>query len=311
MSATYAIMAIIAAILLIGYCVIARKKEMWLLMLSICITVVNTGYFLLSIAQTLTFAIIANDIAYFGSVFLSMCMFLTIVKLCGFEIKRGLVISLLALALAMFAVIATSSILPLYYKELSLVSVGGASKLVKVYGPLHKTYLVYLLGYFAAMIIIITVSMRRKILASQKRAAFVAAVVFGNIAIWLVEKFIPWDFEFLSVSYLFSELVFLGLHWMMQDYVRADLVSAAGVALPNKEEQRDELKLLTEPLKGSKRLTTREYDILALILQNKRRKEIAEQLCLSENTVKTYTRTLYSKLGVSSREEIYTLLNRQ
>jgi two-component system response regulator DevR len=45
-----------------------------------------------------------------------------------------------------------------------------------------------------------------------------------------------------------------------------------------------------------------------LVLQNKKRKEIADELCLSENTIKTYTRTLYGKVGVSSREELYALL---
>jgi two-component system response regulator DevR len=55
-------------------------------------------------------------------------------------------------------------------------------------------------------------------------------------------------------------------------------------------------------------LATREREILELILENKKRKEIADELCLSENTIKTYTRTLYGKLGVSSREELYALL---
>ena len=35
---------------------------------------------------------------------------------------------------------------------------------------------------------------------------------------------------------------------------------------------------------------------------------IASLLFLSENTIKTYTRTLYSKLGVACREELYSLL---
>jgi len=55
-------------------------------------------------------------------------------------------------------------------------------------------------------------------------------------------------------------------------------------------------------------LCTREREILELILANKKRKEIALELYLSENTIKTYTRTLYSKLGVSCREELYSLL---
>ena len=46
------------------------------------------------------------------------------------------------------------------------------------------------------------------------------------------------------------------------------------------------------------------------MLQSKKRREIAEALCLSENTIKTYTRTLYGKLGVRSREELYALLDK-
>ena len=55
-------------------------------------------------------------------------------------------------------------------------------------------------------------------------------------------------------------------------------------------------------------LCTREREILEFILENKKRKEIAKELYLSENTIKTYTRTLYAKLGVTCREELFSLL---
>lgn len=61
-------------------------------------------------------------------------------------------------------------------------------------------------------------------------------------------------------------------------------------------------------LKPGEMLAERERKVLELVLQNKKRKEIAEELCLSENTIKTYTGTLYGKVGVSSREELYALL---
>ena len=221
---TYAIMAIIATVLLIGYCALVRKKEPWLLLLYICVTIVNVGYFLISISKTVEFAIFANDVAYFGSVFLSMSMLLTIVKLCGFEIKKNLIIALVAIGAVMFAIVATAGILPWYYKEVELVFVDGAAKLKKVYGVLHPTYMLYLLGYFSAMVACIVQSIRKKMIASQRHASLLAAIVFGNIAVWLVEKFIPWNFEFLSVSYLFSEIILLGIYWMMQDYVRLDLI---------------------------------------------------------------------------------------
>ncbi|MBQ8567463.1 MAG: hypothetical protein IJ445_07770 [Clostridia bacterium] len=312
---TYAIMAIIALILLIGYIVLVRKKESWLLLLYICVTVVNTGYFLLSVSKTVEFAIFANDFIYLGSVFLSMSMLLTIVRLCGFEVKKKLIIALLIIGALMFAVIATSGFLPWYYKEIELVFIDGAAKLKKVYGVLHPLYLVYLLAYFVTMVVCIVQSIRKKMIASQKHASLLAAIVFGNIAVWLIEKFIPWDFEFLSVSYLFSEIILLGLYWMMQDYVRSDLIprptqgaahyASIDIATIPMEEK---ISKILSFLKPGELLVAREREVLELILQNKKRKEIADELCLSENTIKTYTRTLYGKVGVSSREELYALL---
>ncbi|MBO5931693.1 MAG: hypothetical protein J6Q70_05610 [Clostridia bacterium] len=315
MIVTYAIMAVIAVILLIGYTVLVHEKEPWLLLLYICVTVVNIGYFLLSVSKTVEFAIVANDIAYFGSVFLSMSMLLTIVRLCGFAVKKKLVIALSVIGFAMFAIVATSGILPWYYKEVSLTFVDGAAKLKKVYGVLHPTYLVYLLAYFSAMVVCILQSIRKKMIASQRHAILLAAIVLGNIAVWLVEKFIPWDFEFLSVSYLFSEIILLGLYWMMQDYIRVDLVPQPKREIPRPVPvdiatmpmEEKVLKILSF-LEPGEMLAAREREILELVLQNKKRKEIADELCLSENTIKTYTRTLYGKVGVSSREELYALL---
>ena len=312
---TYAIMAVIATVLMIGYIALVRKKEPWLLLLYVCVTVVNVGYFLLSISKTVEFAIFANDVAYFGSVFLSMSMLLTITKLCGFEIKKKLIITLGTIGIVMFLIVATVGILPWYYKEVELVFVDGAAKLKKVYGVLHPMYLVYLVGYFTAMVACIVQSIRKKMIASQRHASLLAAIVFGNIAVWLVEKFIPWNFEFLSVSYLFSEIILLGLYWMMQDYVRSDLIPQPAAEAPRPVPidiatmpmEEKILKVLSF-LKPGEILATREREILELVLQNKKRKEIAEELCLSENTIKTYTRTLYGKLGVSSREELYALL---
>ena len=312
---TYAIMAIIATILLIGYIALVHKKEPWLLLLYICVTVVNIGYFLISISKTVGFAIFANDVAYLGSVFLSMSMLLTIVRLCGFEVKKKLVVMLTVIGALMFAVIATAGILPWYYKEVELVFVDGAAKLKKIYGVLHPMYMLYLLGYFSAMVACIIQSIRKKMIASQRHASLLAAIVFGNIAVWLVEKFIPWNFEFLSVSYLFSEIILLGLYWMMQDYVRSDLISQpvqeaprpVPIDIATMPTEEKILKVLSF-LKPGEMLAAREREILELVLQNKKRKEIAEELCLSENTIKTYIRTLYGKVGVSSREELYALL---
>lgn len=59
-------------------------------------------------------------------------------------------------------------------------------------------------------------------------------------------------------------------------------------------------------------LTAREQEVLQLILSGKSNREIAETLYISENTVKTHIRNIFSKYDVSSRVElISTLLKNQ
>lgn len=311
----YLICVMAAVGLLIAYSVMVKAKEFWLLMLYISIAVVNLGYLLISLANTVEFAVLANDIAYLGSVFLSTCMFLTIARLCGFRVGKAHVITCISLAVAMLAVIVSSPMLPLYYKSVDIEMIDGAAKLVKEYGVLHNAYLVYLLGYFIAMIGTIIHSVRKKTIGDPKLAGFIAAIVCSNIVVWAFEKLVSWEYEFLSVTYIISELMLVMVYWMMADYVHKSDIPKP---IPAQGEQLG-IDVATMPMnikigkvllyvKAGESLAPREREILEMILNNKRRREIAALLCLSENTVKTYTRTLYSKLGVGSREELYALL---
>ena len=219
MTVGYGITFGLSIILLALYRFLVKDKEFWLGLLFVCISVVNLGYFMLSLAKSVEFAIIANDIAYLGSVFLSTCMFLTIVKLCGFTVRKRTIIILLSLGAVMFLIVATSGILPWYYKSVSLERVNGVAKLKKEYGVLHPLYLAYLVVYFLAMICAILHSLIKKKGNAQKVAGFLAFIVFINIAVWFAERFVKPNFEFLSVSYLVSEMLLVFLYWTMQDYI--------------------------------------------------------------------------------------------
>jgi DNA-binding CsgD family transcriptional regulator len=315
MTIGYSICLIAAVGLLIAYLVVVKPKELWLMMLYISIAVVNLGYLLMSLASTVRFAVFSNDVAYLGSVFLSMFMFLTIVRLCGFEIKKAHVITCVSLGTFMFAIIVSSPMLPLYYKSVDIKMIDGAAKLVKEYGVLHPVYMVYLLGYFAAMIGTIIHSVRKKKIGKPKLAGFIAAIVCSNLAVWLLEKLVSWEYEFLSVTYIGSELLLLLVYWMMQDYVLKRDISTFTPA----ESEQLGIDIATMPmdvkigkvlfcLKNGETLAPREREVLELILQYKKRREIAEILYVSESSVKLYTRTLYGKLGVSCREELYAIL---
>jgi DNA-binding CsgD family transcriptional regulator len=312
MTTGYIICLIAALGILVAYSVVVKTKEFWLTMLHVCVAVVNLGYLLMSLANTVEFAVIGNDVAYLGSVFLSMCMFLTIVRLCGFEIKKSHVITCVSLGAVMFAVIASSPMLPLYYKSVDIEMIDGAAKLVKEYGVLHPVYLFYLLGYFASMIGTIIHSVRKKKIGKPKLAGFIAAIVCGNLVIWLFEKMVRWEYEFLSVTYIISEFLLLIVYWMLQDYVYINDIpkpvtheEKVSVIFMDSRERAEKIKQIIAGLPEEATLTARQIDILEGILAGKSRKEMAADLHLSENTVKMHTTSLFKILKVTSREEIF------
>ena len=310
---TYGVIFLASLVLLPLYFMFVRKKqnEPWLLVLFICMVLVNLGYLLTSLSKTVEFALWANKIAYLGQVFVPMCMFMLISKLCGFTYKKWLVSVLIGLAVLMFAIVFTTGWLDWYYVSATIEYENGGAYLVKEYGVLHPTNLIYVVSYFVAMIVVIAISLKRNTGKLQTVAGLLLAVVLGNIGMWIVEKIISFHFEMLSVSYFMSELVFFFVYLIMYEYLALRNAPAVeerlGIDIAAMPMETKIGKILFH-VKEDEPLTARERELLELILQNKKRKDIAVEMLLSENTIKTYTRTLYAKIGVTSREELNALL---
>ena len=58
-------------------------------------------------------------------------------------------------------------------------------------------------------------------------------------------------------------------------------------------------------------LTEREAAVLGLLLAGRSAPYIAEQLCVSQNTVKTHVRHIYAKLDIHTRQELLDLVQEQ
>ncbi|NJL05442.1 MAG: response regulator transcription factor [Chloroflexaceae bacterium] len=61
------------------------------------------------------------------------------------------------------------------------------------------------------------------------------------------------------------------------------------------------------PMLVEEPLTSREYDVLRLLAVGLSNAEIANRLIISTATVKTHTRNIYRKLGVSNRTQAAVL----
>ena len=329
MTIGYLICFIASVGLLVAYTLLMKKREFWLTMLHVCVIIVNLGYFLTSIAKNVEFAIFGNDVTYLGSAFLCMCMLLTIIRLCGFEVKKKYVITCLSLGIIMFAIIASSPMIPLYYTSVDIKNIEEATKLVKEYGVLHPVYTVYLITYFVAMIVTIIHSIRKKKIGKPRFAGFIAAIVGMNIAVWLFEKFVNWEYEFLSVIYVGSELLLIFVYWMIQEYVHKTEVpppiiekvevikeievikEKQTVVVVNSAQKAEMINRLLSVLPDGKTLTVKEIEILESLVDGKSRKEIAAENHVSENTIKTHISHVYEKFEVSSRESLMAHLESQ
>ena len=71
----------------------------------------------------------------------------------------------------------------------------------------------------------------------------------------------------------------------------------------------EELAVRCASLRERYYLSQREEEVLSLVAQGYTMTSIAEELFISENTVKTHMRRLYGKLGIHKKQELFALVN--
>ena len=314
MAIAYGLIFVLSLIMPPLYFAFIRKKqdEPWLLVLFLCVCVVTLGYFLVSLSKTVEFALWANKITYLGQVVVPMCMFMIISKLCGYTYKKWVLGVLIGLAVIMYAIIFTTGWLDWYYTSATLEFENGSAYLVKEYGVLHPTNLIYVVAYFVAMLVVCIVSLVKKKDASQKLAGFMLAIVLGNVAMWVVEKITAWNFEMLATSYIMSVLAYFFVYLLLQDYIRkvdvpAPTTEKTRVIVLDSIPKAERLERVLKLLPADKTLTARQMEMLDGLLDGKSQKEIAADLHISESTVKWHFGILYTTLNVSGKDEILAL----
>ena len=314
MAIAYGLIFVLSLIMPPLYFAFIRKKqdEPWLLVLFLCVCIVTLGYFLVSLSKTVEFALWANKITYLGQVVVPMCMFMIISKLCGYTYKKWVLGVLIGLAVIMYAIIFTTGWLDWYYTSVTLAFENGSAYLIKEYGVLHPTNLIYVVAYFVAMLVVCIVSLVKKKDASQKLAGFMLAIVLGNVAMWVVEKITAWNFEMLAISYIMSMLAYFFVYLLLQDYIRkvdvpASMTEKTRVIVLDSIPKAERLERVLKLLPADKTLTARQMEMLDGLLDGKSQKEIAADLHISESTVKWHFGILYTTLNVSGKDEILAL----
>ena len=310
----YGVVAVLSVLLLIGYLFIEKKKERNFIFLISCVAIVNTGYFLLSAANSLRMAMFANGLSYFGAAYSMLAMLMIISEVCQIKKRMWLRVVVIGISTAAFLLAASGDWLGLYYTSVDITSVGGMTKLVKEYGPLHILYTVYLLSYVLIMVGIIWYAAKKQRLSSFKYTMLLFVAVLLNIGVWAVEQCFNEDFEFLSVSYVVTEIILLLLYGMLRDYgivqpggqvISVQMLTQLNThrispgALPPGME--DLFRTFAEKVKT---LSLAERRILNYYIEGRDTADIPDLAFISIHTVKKHNHSIYQKLDVASRDEL-------
>ena len=310
----YGTTAMLSVLLLVSYLIWEKKKERNFLLLTGCVAIVNCGYFLLSVSSSLSMAMVSNGIAYFGAAYSVLAMFLIILDVCQMQRQKLCSGVLIGISTAAFLLAASGDWMGLYYRSVDIVSVNGMTRMVKDYGPLHILYTVYLLSYVLGMVAIILHARKAQRLTSPKYTMLLMAAVLLNIGVWAVEQAIDINFEFLSISYIVTEVMLLLIYGMLRDY---GIVQPGGTLVSVQMLT----QLYTRQIEPAKlppdmealfhgfsekvaTLSSAERRILDYYIQGHDPAEIPDLAFISIHTVKKHNRSIYQKLEVASRDEL-------
>ena len=310
----YGAVAVLSVLLLIGYLFFEKRKERNFVFLLSCVAIVNSGYFLLASASSLTMAMLANAVSYFGAAYSVLAMLLIICEVCQMKKRRWLRAVTIAISTAAFLLAASGDWLGLYYVSVDITDAGGMTKLVKEYGPLHILYTVYLLFYVLVMLVVILYAAKKRRVTSPKYTMLLMVAVLLNIGEWAVEQGFNEDFEFLSVSYIVTEVILLLLYSILRDYgiiqPGGSLISVQMLTQLNTRQvdpgalppgMEDMFHGFAEKVKT---LSSAERRILNYYIDGHDTADIPDLAFISIHTVKKHNRNIYQKLGVASRDEL-------
>ncbi len=310
----YGALAVLSTLLLVTYALWEKKKERNFLFLIFCVAMVNCGYFLLSVAGSLQFALFANGVSYFGAAYSVLAMLFIIADVCQMQKRSWMRKTLLGISSAAFLLAASGDFMGLYYTSVKIEVLNGMTLLVKEYGPLHILYTVYLLSYVLMMILIIGYAWKKQRLTSPKYSMLLMVAVLLNIGVWAVEQAVDIHFEFLSVSYIVTEVMLLLLYGMLRDYgiiqAGGQVVSVQMLAQLNARQLNPGAlppgieDMFSDFSEKAKTLSSAEKRILNYYIEGFDIAEVPELAFISIHTVKKHNRSIYQKLNIASRDEL-------
>lgn len=186
-----------------------RLQDIYMTMIVALIAITNFSYFFLSTAKILDIAILANKIAYIGGVWIPLCTFMTVAKLCSLKIKPMITRLLVLFNLVVFAFVLSVGYSDIYYAEMSLQFVHGISALKIVYGPAHLIFYIMLFVETALSLYVVfyTCVIKRKSIPIIVVVLAILAVILPRM-VYIVRRVFDFYIDIMPIAYTITGTLF-------------------------------------------------------------------------------------------------------
>ena len=165
------------------------------------VVVANLGFYFVVTSTNITEAILAQKISYVGGIFLPTFYFFLVLEVCHIELRRRISIPLIAIQCVLYGFVCSIGHSELYYKSISSYMKNGVVVLVKEYGPLHTLYVVTMLGYLIASLIVATYTLLKKKSLNRRGVLFMVLFSAFAVAAYIAEKVTKIEYEFIPFVY--------------------------------------------------------------------------------------------------------------
>lgn len=336
MTGIYGTIALAAFVLMIGYGRLIKEKEKWLQYLYIAVFGIDMGYFFLSISGAGQIALLVNGMIDLFSAFLPFFMLMAIMKVCTLKCAKSIFTALIVAGCLIFMLSVGGDCLPflnflhavylfLYFVGMLGVILYTMKKRKSISCKLAAFLLMAVLCNMLTWLLEQLVHMELEILAFS----YIFTEVLMLLMYMIVEEtrttvvqkpVVDLEEENLKEENLKAEKLKEEAEAdefasgkcgeiSLEDNVEAEaeISAEAEIAAAGNEIIMEQIRIRTEgtELTGIEKLSVREMEVLLLIMDNKKRKDIAQELEITENTVKKHTSHIFSKLGISNRKELF------
>ena len=199
----------VALILLVYIMTYGRIIDYNLMLLTVVAAVSNGGYYAISIAKTLPEAILGNTISYVLGIFSPMLVFYIICGVCKVQLPNPVIAVMTIVQILIYASVCTVGRLDIFYETVQMHLTETGTYLTKTYGPMHTVYLISLVFYTLAGIIVALYSIKRRTAVSRINVDILLFVDLFSISVYANERMINSPIELMPVASTITLVIML------------------------------------------------------------------------------------------------------